>query len=225
MANFTDITGQTFNFLTVIERLENSEKGRARWRCLCVCGNYTIVTTGNLKNGAVKSCGCLRKTNANRTHGLSHTRHYKKWVSMKRRCYDVNDPHYKNYGARGIRVCDNWKNDFTSFYKWCMETGEREDLTLERLDVNGNYSPSNCSWVDKKTQANNRTTNRIYTYNGKTQNLAQWCEELNLKYGLVHSRIYKHGWSFEKAITTEVITDGYAMRVWKEKKRRKKDGM
>lgn len=220
MAKLIDITGQKFNHLTVIERVENTSRGQTRWKCLCDCGNTTIVQGGNLKTGEVKSCGCLSHKPAwNKTHGLSNTRLYWKWNGMKRRCYDEKDSHYKDYGGRGIKICEEWLNDFYAFYCWAMATGgDDKNLTIERIDVNGDYSPENCTWADRKTQSNNRRNCHFFTYNEKTQNLMQWCEELNLNYKLVYERIFRDHWSFEKAISTPVILDGYAMLKGKENK-------
>lgn len=218
MANFNDITGQRFNNLTVISQEPNDRGGVTRWLCLCDCGKYTTVRGSNLKNGSVKSCGCLRhKKPYNWAHGKSQTKDYRKWISMKRRCNDKTDPHYDNYGGRGIKVCDEWATDFNSFLEWVSKTRVDDDLTLERIDVNGDYCPDNCTWVDRKSQANNRTSNLVFTYKGETKNLMQWCEDLGLKYVTIYSRIYRNGWDFEKAITTPVITDGYAMKKWREK--------
>lgn len=218
MSKLIDLTGMKFNNLTVINRAENAKGGVARWNCLCDCGNYVIVRGSNLKSNAVKSCGCLCKTPPNKTHGESKTKLYRKWVGIKRRCYDTNCHNYSDYGGRGIRVCDEWKNDFLAFKRWVLETREDESLTIERIDVNGDYCPENCTWIDKKGQSNNRRSCLLYTYNGKTQNLTQWCEELGLNYKLIHERIRRDGWSFEKAITTPVITDGYAQRIGRSRK-------
>ena len=205
MSKLIDITGKKFNSLLVIKRVENEEKGRARWLCKCDCGNETIVRGSNLKNGAVKSCGCLRKTASerNRTHGDSRTKLYNHWVSMIYRCYNPKNQAYKWYGARGIKVCDEWK-DYLKFKEWVLSTRPDESYTVERIDVNGDYCPENCKWIPMGEQANNRTTNLIYEYNGKKQNLAQWCMELGLDYKLVHNRLFKSKWSFEKAISTPV---------------------
>lgn len=199
-----DLTGKKYNHLLVIERAENSHCGVSRWKCLCDCGNETIVRAANLKNGAVKSCGCLRSKPWNKKHGLSNTRLYRKWQSMKRRCYDISAPQYKHYGGRGICVCDEWKNNFEAFQDWSLLTMGDESLTLERIDVNGDYSPDNCTWVDKKSQANNRTSCVMITYQGKTQNLMQWCEELGKDYKLVHCRMFRSRWTFEDAISKPV---------------------
>lgn len=124
-----------------------------------------------------------------KTHGLSNTRIYKIWECMKYRCSNPNRPEYPNYGGRGIIVCDEWANNFLSFYEWSMSNGYNESLTIDRIDVNGNYEPDNCRWTDMKTQANNTTRCIYITYQDKTQTLTQWCEELNLSYDTIRTRL------------------------------------
>lgn len=205
MTKLIDLTGQKFNRLTVIERAENRQCCVPVWRCVCDCGKEKFVRGKNLRSGAVKSCGCLLKDNVPaKCNGLSHTRLYRKWWGMKRRCGDPNDTHYKDYGGRGIKVCEEWKSDFLAFYEWAMSTQTDESLTLERIDVNGDYCPENCTWATRKEQANNRRMCRMITYQGRTQNLMQWCTELGLNYQIVHNRLNRHHWSFERAISQPV---------------------
>lgn len=125
---------------------------------------------------------------------MNDKRLYEIWKGMKRRCYDVKRKEYKNYGGRGIEVCDEWANNFSAFYTWALENGYNNALTIERNDVNGNYEPSNCRWATKKEQANNRRDNQFLTYNGKTQTIAQWAKELNINQNTLRNRIQK-GWS------------------------------
>lgn len=120
---------------------------------------------------------------------------------MKRRCYNSKDRKYKNYGAKEIKICNEWLNDFKKFYDWSMENGYQERLTIDRIDVNGNYEPSNCRWVNQKIQQNNRTNNHEITFKGKTQNLSQWAIELNISYDCLERRINKLKWSIEEAFT------------------------
>lgn len=205
MSKLIDLTGKRFNNLTVIERSVNAPGGIAMWLCLCDCGNKKIVRGSNLKSGAVKSCGCaVHHPSYNRTHNMSKTKLYRKWWSMKRRCFDPSYPNYCSYGGRGIKVCDDWKNSFEKFYEWASRTRTDDSLTLERIDVNGDYCPENCTWVSREAQANNRRSNVLITYNGKTQNLTQWCNELGVDYKRVHNRMFKSHWSFEKAVFTPV---------------------
>lgn len=205
MSRFIDLTGNKYGRLTVIDRAENSKDGRARWNCICDCGNATIVAARNLKSGSVKSCGCMssRLQPTTKTHGDSTTKLYEKWCSMMNRCNNPNHPHYKDYGGRGIKVCEEWHN-YSNFKKWVLNTRDNENLTIDRIDVNGDYCPENCRWATAKEQANNRRSNLIYVYNGESHNLNEWCEILGLNYYNVHNRIYKLKWTFEKAISTPI---------------------
>ena len=143
-------------------------------------------------------------TVAKTVHGESkknRTRLYTIWGTMKSRCYNPNSKDYKNYGARGI-VCDEtWKKDYREFKTWAIQSGYNDELTLERIDVNQNYSPENCKWVSPKEQGRNRRTNKMLTYLGKTQCISAWCEELGLQRTTVEYRI-RAGWDVERALTT-----------------------
>jgi hypothetical protein len=188
-----DLTGEKFGRLTVISRSEN-QYGRTYWRCKCDCGKTTIVSSNNLKSGAVKSCGCLSSK-----HGLRHTRLNRIWSGIIQRCYNKNSHAYKYYGERGINVFNAWRNNFKIFYDWAMTNGYADNLTIDRIDVNGNYDPLNCRWVNKKQQANNRSNNISISYNGKTQTIAEWENEFGFKSGVIGKRLRK-GMSVEKAL-------------------------
>ena len=207
MSRFIDLTGKKFNKLTVEKRLENAKGGVAVWLCKCDCGNYTTVRGGNLKNGAVKSCGCLTHIPKNKLHGMKNSRLYSLWNAMKSRCNNPNIKSYIRYGGRGISVCDEWEKSFLSFYNWAINNGYKDNLSIDRIDNNGNYCPENCRWITFEEQCNNRRTNIVFEYNGEKHNLMQWCKLLNLDYKFIHNRIYKMKWDFEKAITTPKSTD------------------
>ena len=212
MSSLVDLTGQRYGMLTVIGRGEDyiTPKGRrvVRWRCRCDCGNLKDISASHLRDGNNVSCGCYHRKrlieagreNSTR-HNMSRTRLYKEYIGMKSRCYLATNPSYANYGGRGIGVCEEWraKNGFEAFRDWAIENGYRDDLTLDRIDVNGNYGPENCRWVDWETQYNNTTKSVKITYNGKTQTAAQWAREIGVDRHTVYSRI-KSGKSIEEIV-------------------------
>lgn len=209
MSELHDLTGQKFEHLTVIKRAqENTKHGRAQWICKCDCGKE-IVTSGNcLLRGHTKSCGCTRKYNTNLyKHGLSKTRLHRIWRAMKDRCYNSENSHYYLYGGCGITICDEWLNDFVSFYNWSINNGYSENLSIDRIDSDKNYCPENCRWTTDIVQANNKRTNKLFTLNGKTQSLADWCRETGVKYGDAQNRL-NYGYSFEEAISPKFHYEG-----------------
>lgn len=135
---------------------------------------------------------------------IEHTmksRLYRIWILMRERCNNINTPPYKDYGGRGIKVCDEW-NDYENFYAWAMENNYSDDLTIDRIDTNGNYCPDNCRWATRKEQQNNRRNNRLIAFDGKTQTVAQWAEEYNIDNAVLFNRL-NYGWDIEKALTTQ----------------------
>ena len=157
-----DLTGKRFGRLTVLEFVPN-DKPHSYWKCQCDCGNITAIKGKNLKSGNSASCGCLRSQMISRRmarHGFRTTRIYRIHADMKARCYNKKHRQYDDYGGRGIKICSEWNNDFQSFYDWAMANGYDDTLTIDRIDVNGNYEPSNCRWVDIYVQANNKRTTK-----------------------------------------------------------------
>lgn len=200
----TDITGQKFGLWTVIGFAEVKD-GHSFWRCRCDCGNEAIVRGSSLKQGRSKSCGCDREKRRIKKitkHGGYGTRLYRIWDNMKKRCYNPNDISYPRYGARGITICEEWLT-FKNFQEWAIANGYDDFLTIDRIDNDEGYTPSNCRWCDVKQQANNRRTSHYVTYNGETLTLKQWAEKLNVSYPLLFQR-FNRGWKFERAISTPV---------------------
>lgn len=202
MAKLIDITGLTFGKWKVLEH--KYKKNNAHyWLCKCECGNTAIVRGGSLKQGTSKSCGCVGKQKTVRRstkHGGYGTRLYRIWDDMKARCNNPNSISYCNYGAKGITICDEWK-DFKLFRDWALNNGYKENLTLDRINNKKGYNPSNCQWITMVEQQNNKSTNHFITFKGETLTMAQWARKLNFPYNLLCQRMSR-GWAFEKAIST-----------------------
>ena len=206
MGKFIDLTGQRFGQLIVLGRAENyvSPKGyvSTNWNCQCDCGNTVVVRSCNLMNGKSRSCGCERVNHPNRlVHGGKHTRLYQIWKGMRARCNKPNDKNYLWYGARGISVCPEW-DDFTVFRDWALANGFNDSLSIDRIDYNSGYSPDNCRWADKITQANNTRGNHRLTFNGETHTMAEWSRITGIPYHRLKDRINKLGWDVRRALTT-----------------------
>lgn len=209
MGKLIDLTGQKFGRLTVIEKAESKGKS-SYWLCKCDCGNYVSVKSWSLRSGRTKSCGCLNNELREQfvkslvKHGdakrKGRSKLYGVWGSMMRRTRNENDPAYKNYGGRGIFVCDDWQK-YENFRDWALENGYKEGLTIERIDVNKGYCPENCCWIPKGKQSNNTRRTIVIEFNGKKQNLAEWSMETGIAYTTLFNRI-KKGWSVEDALTT-----------------------
>lgn len=201
---YESMIGKRYGSLTVIKLEYKAKNGSNYWLCKCDCGNKTIVRTDNLRNGHTKSCGCLREKTSSElltTHGLSETRIYKIYKAMKSRTTNKNSTGYKNYGGRGIKICDEWLSDFRKFYYWSINNGYKDGLTIDRIDVNGNYEPSNCRWTTMKEQGNNKRNNHNITYNGETHTMKQWAERLGINYYTLERRINAYHLPIERAFT------------------------
>lgn len=209
MGKFIDLTGMRFDRLTVVKRIENrvtpSGQCKPMFECVCDCGNRVNVCGADLRSGHSRSCGCIQKeivSSRSFVHGMKHTKLYETWIDMKKRCFNQKAQYYPIYGGRGITVCDEWKNDFQSFCVWAIANGYSDGLTIDRIDVNGNYEPLNCRWSTPKEQANNTRRNVMITYNEKTQTLAQWADETGVNYHTLWARIYTYKWDIDRAIGT-----------------------
>ena len=195
-----DLTGQRFGLLTVTRHAGSDAAGRATWLCACDCGGEKVVKAADLKrpeSTATRSCGCLQlqqRQNAakSKSHAYSRAnwpRERKAWENMIKRCTDPTDIGYANYGGRGVSVCERWLDSFKAF----AEDMGRAPIggTIDRIENDLGYSPENCKWSSKKEQANNRRNNRLLTYNGKTQTVSQWADELGMPSHLIYQRLYR----------------------------------
>lgn len=207
--NFKDLTGKVFGQWTVVERGKTNNCRKIEWICECSCGNIGEVSGNSLLAGKSTMCKeCLRKIQSKKakTHGKSRSRIYKIFCGMKSRCFNPNNYSYSHYGARGIVVCNEWMGDngFDNFYEWSMKNGYSDELSIDRIDVNGNYEPANCRWATNKEQANNTRKNKKYEYNNQCHTLKEWSEIVGIDYFTLVSRINKCNWNFERAIKEPV---------------------
>lgn len=200
-----DLAGQRFGRLTVIGR-EGTVYGQASWLCSCSCGKQTVVRGHSLRNGDTHSCGCLAAEQASarlKKHGKTHAKLFSVWSGMLARCYKTWHKSFEAYGGRGVAVCEEWQQDFMSFYTWAHENGYRDTLTLDRINNDGNYEPSNCRWATPREQGNNRRTNTFVTINGESKTIANWAREYAIMPDTIYGRI-RRGWDAEAAVLTPV---------------------
>lgn len=204
-----DLTGQRFGRLTVIDPCGTTGHGEIVWRCIYDCGNEHIASRGSLTYGKVLSCGCLRREQASKIHtyvkpkhGGYGTRLYRIWRNMKSRCSCPTASKYHLYGGKGIKVCEEWLS-FERFRDWAMSNGYADNLTIDRLNSDGDYCSGNCRWVTQKGQANNTSQNRRIEYKGIVQTLSQWADALGLPYKVLSERV-RRKWPIEKAFTAPV---------------------
>ena len=195
------LLGKQFGNLTPIRDITEYGSGRTRWICKCTCGNFYEASSQALKNGKANSCGCLtfdKQSIASTSHGMAGTPEYLTWGGMKQRCLNPKNDRYSSYGGRGITVCDSWLV-FDNFY---ADMGSRpEGKTIDRKDNDKGYSLENCRWATPKEQQNNTRSSINILYKGVTKTLTQWCEELNLSYIMVSTRLAR-GWEPVKALET-----------------------
>lgn len=206
MGNRTDMQGLRFGRLTVIKKAGPAKDGHMTWLCKCDCGKETVAKGSYIRRGITMSCGCLNKeinSAKAKKHGMTSTRLYNEWKGMKYRCYNPRSANYPNYGGRGITVCPEWRDSFEAFRDWALANGYRDDLTLDRRDNDGPYSPENCRWISLKDQQSNRRTNRTIIYNGQRKTMKQWAEDRDIPYNTLRQRLNK-GWELEKALNTPV---------------------
>lgn len=202
---FKDMTGQVFSRLTVLRRGRNYRR-QAGWVCRCECGNTVTVMGSKLRNGHTRSCGCLKvelAVNREATHRLSKRPEYRVWQSMKRRCHAPTARDYADYGARGVTVCQQWRNSFEQFWQ---DMGPRPTPkhSLDRKDANGDYCPANCRWATSTEQARNKRTTRTIELRGERRPLKEWCEILGINYYTAHKRL-SNGHDPETVLSTTML--------------------
>ena len=212
MANKKDLTGLRFGRLLVVNEAEPIKGSRGenltRWNCICDCGTTKTIRASELIRHHTLSCGCLGKEhrkNAVIKHGLSNQRIYHIYLGMIDRCYDSSCDHFSDYGGRGITVCDEWlaDNGVIAFKEWAELNGYQDDLTIDRIDVNGNYEPSNCRWITIKEQQSNRRNTLYITINGEKKSAAEWSRIYHIGYSTLKQRLY-NGWNPIDAVKTPV---------------------
>lgn len=194
--NAKDLTGQKFGRLTAIKPMGRRGTYIA-WFCQCDCGGKTIVSSGHLRTGHTKSCGCLHTL-----HNESQTNLYALWRGMIKRCTYPKSPNYKYYGERGIKVCSEWEADYLIFKEWALKNGYKAGLSIDRIDNNKGYCPDNCRWTTFKEQGANKRNNILWTYNGETKHAAEWARLLGISRTALVQRVNVLHWNIEKALTT-----------------------
>ena len=211
-ARIINIIGQEYGFLKVLAFAEMRFR-RAYWLCQCRCGTHKIISGLNMRNGTTKSCGCYADallTKRNTRHGMAKSKIYHVWIQMLQRCNNPHNRDYKNYGGRGIRVCEAW-HTFQNFFN-DIGNPPFSGATLDRRDNDQGYSPNNVRWATQEQQANNTRTNQLLTYDDETLTLAQWSRKLNMPYKVLGRRL-RLGWSIEETFTTPLLTTGQRLRL------------
>lgn len=205
--NRIDISGNRYGMLTAIKFYSIIGR-RTFWECLCDCGNIHRCDMCNLKNGSTQSCGCLRDKllqENHLTHGEasvhSKTKEYKTWVEIKTRCYNSKSKAYQYYGGRGISMCDRWRNSYENFLN-DMGRAPSKSHSIDRIEVDKDYEPSNCKWATRIEQMNNTSRTMRVKYNGQIKPFSDWCRELGLNSDRVYQRIHKLKWSADEAFNT-----------------------
>lgn len=206
--------GDRFGYLTVIREVEPNITPcgtvQRKFLCRCDCGNKVIHSLGAFRRSSNCSCGCknydIGSLNRKYTKEQTSSFLYSTWQGMKQRCLDPNSSNYANYGGRGITICDEWLDDYIKFYDWALSNGASKEMTLDRIDVNGDYEPSNCRWADAYTQANNTRQNRFIEYNGERLSVMQWSRITGIKEGTIRRRLDSYGYSVAEALEYEPHT-------------------
>lgn len=222
MAVVKDLTGKRFGRLVAVSCVGRTTNGNAKWLCRCDCGGTKIVASWGLVSGNTQSCGCIKAEqnkemftkHGDAAHG-KRNRLYRIWAGAKTRCYNQRQQNaFRKYGAKGVQMCDEWRNSYESFKLWALENGYDDSLTLDRVDPAGPYSPENCRWATQKQQQNNRTNNRRIEFNGHTKTLAEWADATGFTKSTIEHRLSR-GWSVTETLQTpmRVVKSGRTVYV------------
>ena len=208
-----DLTDMRFERLVArkpIEKADNNTNRETYWLCECDCGNFCEVTTTRLRSGHTKSCGCLREQSHRKYNNdrSKHKRLYGIWKGIKTRCFNQNSNEYCDYGGRGITMCKEWRNDFQAFYYWAISNGYEDRLTIDRIDTNGNYEPSNCRWATAKEQANNTRKNLLFQINNEVLTMANISEKYKIPYQRLWQMNRKLGKEEVEKYVEKIIENG-----------------
>lgn len=205
-----NLTGKHFNRITAIspapDRVLKNGRHLTMWNCVCECGNTLVMRSSDLKSGKVISCGCYRVQNTAKVHtthgatkGGRNDRLYNIWAKMRGRCHNERLKEYKHYGGRGITVCKEWGESYQTFEQWALSNGYKQGLSIDRIDVNGNYCPENCRWATAIQQTNNTRKNKYIEAFGKKKTLAEWAREIKIPYGKLYYKL-SHGITVEQVV-------------------------
>lgn len=193
MGTLKDLTGQRFGRLTVLEYAGVAKNRNAKWKCKCDCGEVCVVSSSSLLTGHTQSCGCLHKertSESHATHGMSRTHIFENWQDIRRRCFDPRRKAYKNYGGRGITVCNEWRNDFQAFFDYVSKLDHFGEggYSIDRINNNGNYEPGNVRWATDTEQARNKRNTIFVEYNGEKIAVTEAAERSGVKAGTIRFR-------------------------------------
>lgn len=204
-----NLVDKKFGRITVLKYMGCNKNKNSLWLCRCDCSKEKVIIGNNLVRGFTKSCGCLQRevcSKNKKSHGRSNTRLFHIWQSMIDRCVNSKNKRYKNYGGRGITICNEWKDDFQKFYEWAITNGYKEEIlpnginkwTIDRIDNNGNYEPNNCRWATNMQQCNNTSINVIIKHGNETHTLSEWCRIYNIQTQTAGDRILRGITDFNK---------------------------